>query len=430
MRAAVATVVLTALAVGVTACTPLFPAVPDGAQHALDELLADVRAVPGVAAAEGDLTDGYGTPTWVASVRVRASSDDVRVAERVRRRAAVRIPGSTLTVSLALPAGPGTVAVSVDPTAPRVVRAVDHLRREPDVDQVTADDQRARVRVRTVPSWRGVVTRVRALSDGVPVTLDAGGTDAAGGTGAAADDGPAARSDVEVDRTRPGPALLDALDTVRPIEVHYAVASIVRTDGSDVPDGPPTLTITVADVDGAARTLSQTADEAAARDPDARTGFRVFDRRAEPVVGWLGQPLTGTDPLTAPLPWTPTDVSADEVGVRTFLESSARATGVAAQVTTAVERCSSADDVQPGRWTGTRATAAVLVPVFERYDDAQVPFDRVTAAWTTDGLRAGGSAMGLDSWAAGDRSSDGVESATIRGTAEGLRLTAAAPCRG
>lgn len=414
VRAVLATVVLGAITAGAAGCT-IFPTVPDGAQRALDDLLADVRAEPGVAAADGDLTDGYGTPAWVASVRVRAASDDVRLAARVRRLTDVRIPGSRLTVSLALPAGAGTAEASVDPTVPRVVTAADHLRREPDVDQVLGTRRGVRVVLRSAPVWSTVVPRVRSLAGGVPVTLDSVG------------DGAAVEFDVEVDRSRPGPPLLGALDTIRPRVVRYATSSVVR-DGK--PDGPPTLTITVVDVDSAARTLTRTDDDAAAQDPDARTTFRVFDHGAEPVVGWLGLPLTGSDPLTAPLPWVRADVSDDESAVRSFLESSARASGVPARVATAVERCSSASDVRPERWTGTRATASVLVPVFQQYDDPQEPFDRVTTAWTADGLRTGGSAMGLDSWSAGPQTTRGVESATIRGTADGLRLTAAAPCRG
>ncbi len=73
-----------------------------------------------------------------------------------------------------------------------------------------------------------------------------------------------------------------------------------------------------------------------------------------------------------------------------------------------------------GNEQGTRAVATVLVPVFSRYPDAQVPFDRVTATWTAAGLTMSGRAMGLDLWTADDPAPHGVASADVRGTARGV----------
>lgn len=416
-RTLLVTVLLGALAAGVTGCT-IFPTVPDGADDALDALLADLRAEPGVASAEGGLSEGYGTRTWTATVRVRATSDDIGVAERVREHTDTAIPGSALSVSLALPPGTGTAPATVDPTVPRVVAAVDHLRREPDVDDVSGGRLDARVRLTALPAWRTVVPRVRSLTDGVPVTLASvdSGTD---------DTGDTTGFEVAVDRTWPGPALLGALDTLQPQRVRGTLATI---GASGEVESPPEVAVRVQDVDAAVHRFTETEDEAAAADPHTRTAFRVSGPTGT-VDGWLGLPLSASDPRTTPLPWSPRDVSADDAAVRAFLESSAESTGIPAEVTSDVERCSSAGDVRAERWTGTRATGSVLVPVFQRFDDAQESYDRVTAAWAAAGLRSSGQAMGLESFSAGPGSSAGVEGSTIRGTAGGLWLTATAPCR-
>jgi hypothetical protein len=122
----------------------------------------------------------------------------------------------------------------------------------------------------------------------------------------------------------------------------------------------------------------------------------------------------------------PADVSDRAATLRAFLERSADAAGVPATVTTGTEQCAPTGSTWSPDATGTRATAFSSVPVFQIVDDAQGPFDAVTALWTSEGLAVSGRAMGRDYWS----SSTGADPATasIRGTVDGLSLSAESVC--
>ena len=122
----------------------------------------------------------------------------------------------------------------------------------------------------------------------------------------------------------------------------------------------------------------------------------------------------------------PADVSDRAATLRAFLERSADAAGVPATVTTGTEQCAPPGSSWSPDATGTRATAFSVVPVFQIVDDAQGPFDAVTALWTSEGFRVSGRAMGRDYWS----SSTGADPATasIRGTVDGLSLSAESVC--
>jgi hypothetical protein len=63
------------------------------------------------------------------------------------------------------------------------------------------------------------------------------------------------------------------------------------------------------------------------------------------------------------------------------------------------------------------------VPVFEVHSDPDIPFDAVVEVWREAGLRYDTRATGTDLWAG-----PVVERASMRGTAEGLRLSAGTGC--
>lgn len=395
---------------------------PKGSEDALAALLDDLRALPGVARAEGDVdqVDAKDDPThWLAHVDVRARTSDLDVAAVVRGvvsdRGPSAVPGTTLVVGLTVPAGDGRAAVVVDPVDPDLVDTATRLRAEPFVRTVDADRYGTRVEADALPSWTETVRRVRTDAGDRTVTVEAGD------------------SSVEVDALHPGAAVLAALDQAGARDVRSEVGT--RYDRTER-GGParPFLRATVPDPSGTATVLAGTRDEAAEDGVTPRTAFSLAgpDGTGATIVGLLGRPLGSAEPrdLEGPaLPWVPADVSAETEAVRSLAAESVAQTGGDATLMTTVEPCAVGREAL-GNEQGTRAVATVLVPVFSRYPDAQLPFDRVTATWTAAGLTMSGRAMGLDEWTADDPAPHGVASADIRGTAEGLSLHVRSVCVG
>jgi len=393
---------------------------PKGSEDALAALLDDLRALPAVDRAEGDVgqVDVKDDPThWVSRVDVRARSSDLDAAAAVRSVVTARgpspVPGTTLVVALAVPAGAGRAAVVVDPVEPGLVDTAGRLRAESFVRTVDADRYGIRVDADDLPSWTETVRRVRSDAGDRTVTVESGD------------------SSVEVDTLQPGAALLAALDRAGARDVRSEVGT--RYDRADraVPSRP-FLRATVTDPAATAAVLATTADEAAEDGIAPRTAFSLTGPGSAGATteGLLGLPLGTTEPqdLEGPaLPWAPADVTAETEAVRSLAAESVARTGVAAAVEMTVEPCAVGREAL-GNEQGTRAVATVLVPVFSRYADAQEPFDRVTATWTAAGLTMSGRATGLDLWTADHPAPHGVASADIRGTTEGLRLHVRSVC--
>lgn len=393
---------------------------PKGSEDALGALLDDLRTLPDVAGAEGDVrqVDEKDHPTdWLADVTVQARSSDLGVAAAVRSTASARgarpVPGTTLVIDLSVPAGDDRAAGVVDPLDAGLVDVAERLRTESFVHAVRADRYATRVTAVGLPSWTDTVRRVRADAGGRSVTVESGD------------------SSVEVDALQPGQAVLGVLDRVGARDVRSEAGT--RYDRS-VDGGParPSLHATVPDPAATAAVLATTPDEAAEAGTAPRTAFSLTGPGSAEATteGLLGLPLGSPEPqdLEAPaLPWAPADVTAETEAVRSFAARSVERTGVAAEVTTTIEPCAVGREAL-GNEQGTRAVASAVVPVFTRYRDAQVPFDRVTATWTAAGLTMGGRASGLDLWTADDPTPHGVASADIRGTAEGISLHVRSVC--
>ena len=429
---------------------------PKASVASMDELTTGLERLPHVAAVHGELrqVDPKDHPDdWLAEVTVRADSADLAVAAAVRDRARDAVTGARLVLTLEVPRGTGRASVRVDPTDPAVVAAADRLRRVDVVRSVELSTRQDLVRVRDGASWTTAAAAVRPFLGTRDVVLaDGHGT-------------------VEVDATRPGPALLRVLDSGVVDEPSLSIGPTFAA----VAAGPPgwtdrsSLSAEVDDPAALAALLAGTADEAADAHLAPRTRFVLWQRGTGASArgeedGYLGLPLDAAAPddLTPPgsaaphggadgsdgsgsgggaggggggggaggVPspaWTAAPVPAQTAAVRAFLEAAARTTGVATEVSTTVEPCApTGTDDQ----TGTRAVASAVVPVFTRYDDAQEPFDAVVGQWRAEGFRAGGSAMGRDSWTAPPPGPEGVASASIRGTAEGLSLDARSACVG
>jgi hypothetical protein len=437
-RSAMAAVVAIAVSLLLAGCLfdPAPP--PDGSEAALTALTSKLNRLEGVASATGDVhqRDVKDAPNeWTADVRIRADTSDLHVAQEVRRVAARGVKGTSLLMTLEVPASRGIAGVTIDPMDSKLVALAEGLRKQDAVASATITSWLTEITVAHHVAYSDAVSRIRPLIGSGRATLLRG------------------TASVEVTPNAPGAALLRVIDSLDAggdaTDLSYT-AGTTYADSVGTTADRPWLSLVIRDPTAIAGTLAGTVDESADSELAPRTAFSArTENDAVEQGGWLGLPLDSAPPddeqrvvkTPAPSPgtpggpgssapprdqWVPVDVDSQATALRAFLERSAAATTVGADVTTGIEQCS-----LPGRadLSGTRATARILVPIFTVYDDGQKPFDDVTALWRSEHLRQTDQAMGLQNWVP-TPARGAVASATIRGTADGLSLTAESGCFG
>jgi hypothetical protein len=435
------------LASALSACS-FWPEPPEGAEDDLSALADSLRGVDAVDRVEASLSqaDAKDDPDhWIARVTATVSGSAVASpgllaegASELRDASSAGVTGSDLVLDLHAPAvdpeaddaatggaahGGAATEVTVDALDRLSVDVADALRREPTVEAVAVSSYEVRVELASDTTLRVVAETLRPLVGGrrTMLTRDS--------------------SSVELTATLPGPALLDRLDVV-------AASGRLGTtwyEATPPAQGRAVLRVTAIDFLAVATELAATTDEEADAGTRDRTAFSVSppgDSYADAARGWLGLPLGSPEPpridRAVPAPGSPSlpgpagpvmtseeimavDATDEEAAVRSFLEASVALTGVEAEVAVdGREQCEGTSAV--------RVQGHVVAPVFLRYDSAQGPFDAVTARWTDEGLRQVDRALGLDIWAAQGSGDTGVAGATIRGTAEGLSLSAISGC--
>ncbi|KQQ05380.1 MULTISPECIES: hypothetical protein [unclassified Rathayibacter] len=380
---------------------------PDGADAALASLVDRIRAGSGVGSVESSLqqADPKDRPDeWIASVDVTASGDDLEVAAVVRDAVHSGVTGTKLSLSLRIPAGDAGVGVVVDPRRKEDVELAGELRVLPFAESVAVSPYQRYVELSAGVSFTEAVAVVRTITRRIDL--------ARGSTS------------IAVEPEAPGPALLALVDTLD-ADPRISSVTVRSSEGAE----RASVSVTTDDAEGVATTLAATPDEAADAGTAARTSFSVQSADyATTAAGWLGLPLGSPEP---PLPTPPSlpeadpaevaaGVAAVEPVVREFLEESVAATGVPAEVSMRVEPCSEGP--------GSRSAGSVVVPVFTVYDSAQEPFDAVIEGWKAAGFDRTDRASGRDFWTAVTPWRDGVVSASIRGTPDGVSLTAESGC--
>jgi hypothetical protein len=313
---------------------------------------------------------------------------------------------------------------------PDVVELAARLRAEPFVHRLRATPSRSTIWLVPGVSFTDAVAQARPIVGDHPASL--------------------IRGDVSlgITATHPGRALLRTIDGFdrdgdKDVEGLYYSPGTTYADAAQAPADEygaaaeperPSLSIDGERLGAVADVLVRTKDEAADAHRAPRTAFSVG---LDGTSGWLGLPLDAEKPQDAtapgtptsgpsPTPWVAADVSDRAATLRAFLERSADAAGVPATVTTGTEQCAPPGSSWSPDATGTRATAFSIVPVFQIVDDAQAPFDAVTALWTSEGFEVSGRAMGRDYWSSSTDADPAT--ASIRGTVDGLSLRAESVC--
>jgi hypothetical protein len=404
-------------------CSLLRTPPPEGAVTSVAALRERLAAVDGVGDVETSLyqSDYRRSGTWTASVDVTADTSDLAVAAAVRDARGDGVTHAVLVLSLEVLGGSGMADVTLDPEDPEVVGVADGWRRIPGAATVHLGSEDRRVVLRAGTTVSEAADRFRTILGDGHVTLQ--------------DD----TLSVGVTATEPGPALLSAIDG---LAGRRDVSSLSSSPGQRMERGE--VRVEADDVARAAAVLAATFDEAADAGSRPRTAFTVRtpyapDRSSDDereIQGWVGLPLGSPEPADLPQPEVPevpvdpprpeappalVDVAAQEAGVRAFLEAAVTSAGVPAEVTSEAMTCADGS-------AATQAAGHVLIPVFTVMDDAQVPFDAITRSWTDAGFARSDRAMGRDYWSAGEGRADGVISASIRGTADGLSISAESVC--
>lgn len=407
MGAAVAVVVVLLALLGCT--TP-----PDGAEESLARLAEEVRGVDGIAQVVTSLrqADSKDRPDeWVASLSITAADPDEAIASAVREAmGGGSVAGADLDVSLVVPEGDGAALIVVDPRQESGVSLAGRLRVLPFADSVSVSTWSAGMALSAGPTFAEAAAAVRAVLGSSSVSLGRGITS------------------VGVDERSPGAALLEVVDALDADPSTASLSSAPVSSGAP----RPSLSVSTEDPSAVAELLAATADEAADAGTAPRTRFDVHSPTGGiGASGWLGLPLGSSEPADLPSDASPRPVDpaaldarllALEPGVRAFLDEAVTLSGVPAEVATDRSECSLA---------GTfRVRASVVVPVFTVYDSAQEAFDAVVGSWSASGFEQTDRASGRDFWSATTARDDGVVSASIRGTPDGLSLTAESECVG
>lgn len=389
---------------------------PAGASEALDDLETRVRELPGVESVETSLSqrDPKDHPDeWIAAMHVIAEQSDLDLAGDIRLAVGGGIQDVTMAVSVAFPERAGVAATVIDPSDFDSVELAAELRVLPAVESIAFAGSQRYVGLTDVSTFSDAVAALQAVGVGEPLTLAKGD------------------AFVSTDGRDPSGALLELIDEFASDDSTAYLSYSAR--GPD--QSRSSLVIESSDYLAIADVLASTADEAADSGTAPRTAFTVRQSAGEgAVTGWVGLPLGSDepddlsegDPGSAAVVPNPAELPDPEPrpeaedAVRQFLQSASDSTGVAAQIATRTERCP--DGV------GVRAAGAVVIPVFDLYESADEPFARVIDAWSQSGLQRTDRAMGRDVWTSGLDDPGAVSTASIRGTTEGLSITAETGC--
>ena len=408
-RRVLSTLLAAALLLSAAGCS-FFPEPPAASVEAARKFEAEIRALPGVASANAEVrdVDAKDKPgQFYLSLVVTATDSDglTSVPDLI---ATVQSPaGLELRHTLIVPAGEQVAAVTLDNS--RNVARAEALRSLPFVTSVRLDDHADRVQVAEGVELTPAVSTLRGSG-----ALTAGPLDSVAMAWDASD------LDISVSMEGPSTALIDFLDNT-----WLRLDQVSSSEPRNLLQRP-TLSLEASHPDAVAKALTTlVGDELDGR---PRTAFRVRSDTDE-VSGYVGLPLGSPEPddLEAVDPVPPpvdeaaraAEIAADTKTVTRFLVDSAEASGIPGTPNVFVGGCSSPVD-------SPQVQGTLLLPVFDYLDSAELPYEAVTASWEKSGYAHSEQATGTAIFSTKERRP--IVEATIRGTSEGIQITAAAAC--
>lgn len=425
---------------------------PAAVKEVAEELVTQIREIDGVASAEvevrsRDPKDHHND--WILSFAVTATNSAgleplPPAVGRVVASASFSVYAAYAT--LTVPARIGIAEVVLQDLGAESVVAAERLRAIPEVEAVRVGGTASGTSVTARPgaSLPQIAASLRAVDGfGVHEPLL---TAAVQWTSAA----PQAYRWAMVGAATPGVEMLDVLQRLgddSSVDRIYATQSVAWGDLGDAPYLRPSISIEADDPESVVELLTATRDAAAEAGSAPRTGFRVTSAGGGELSGFVGLPLGAPEPqdlpappepeadaaaplpaggATAPAEWVPSDDPAVlaqldvlTAEVAAFLDNTERIAGVTAEHTVRAEQCSQA--------SGTSIRGDIVLPIFEVTDSADEAFAAITADWVSNGLVQSDRALGLDIY--GTQLLDAtVTGATIRGTTDGISISANSAC--
>lgn len=405
-----------AASIGLGGCS-IFGPPPAELVAAADLYVAQIRAVPGVAKAEVDVSqvdpkDRAGV--WGVRVLVDAATADDLASVPAAIAGITQPQRAETSVVIRVPGGHGVAPVVLSSPTEGDVEASRVLRELPFVAKVILAEYGDSVQLldRTL-----LATAVVELRRSGVLT-----SDLLEGIAVGWGDG---RGSAQVSLAGPSDAVVGVFDSLmRDANVQY-----IRAEEPSEQSARPRITLDAARAAPVAARLS-TMDEQQV-EGRARTAFWVSsDADADYTLGFVGLPLGSAEPddlppgPDQPPPVDPAVLAAqladDTAGVTAFLTAAALAADVPGVPTVFVAECM---DIEQSQVWGM-----LLLPVFEYTDSAEPGYAAIVAEWEADGYSHSDQATGTSIYTPSQTRP--VMQANIRGTADGIQLEAIGACRG
>lgn len=387
-------------------CSLLFPAPPPELIAATEEYEKDVSALPGVKSAEAvvDSVDAYGGPAgWRVRLQVNAVSADGLSTLPGLVDAVSAPPGAELVVTLRFPSGPRLAAVAVTSAKAADIERVAVLRELPFAVSVGFYGDLS-VELRQGTQLVDAVSAVRATEVLTSSPYDHVGLSDADN-----------RLSVAVSFVGPSDPLVALIAEL----ISDAQVQHVYSFGPSPEQPRARIMVDTEDQQSVVEALTTLNEPTVEGVP--RSAFQV-SADGEYISGFVGLPLGSAEPDDLPTPEAPepTDpaviaaqLAEDTVGVTAFLSATAESSGVPGVPEVFVGECQVQGDL--------------LLEVFDHADSAQPAYDAIVADWEADGYTQTDQATGTSIYTT--TQSRAVVELTIRGTAEGIRISAFGACR-
>jgi hypothetical protein len=417
-RRTLVTLLLAACMILLAGCSWFEP--PKEVAAEAQKLAAEIRGIAGVTEVEVDVRDRDFKDhpgDWIFSFTITtADAGSLNTVPSAVRAMASNASAYAVNVTLGVPADRRVAAVFLHDLTASTIDAATALRDVPEINsaEVGGDFPGAAVEKSPDASLAETAAALRAVTGfGANTSLTA--TDPLRSITVRWDGaGDESRHSVEVGTTSPSPSVLNALDQLG------ADSSVSRIYALEQGSWPP------------------------------RTAFQVTAATGARYNGFVGLPLGSDEPQDLPVaPGGPVQlgpVTADTImpgialptwvlstdpavlaqidtltaGVEGFFDNAEALSGVAAETRISIGPCATSDEA-------TSVTGSIVLPIFEITDSADEAYGALVRDWELTGLVRSDRALGLDMFS-NPADDAAVATATMRGTVEGISISATSQC--
>jgi hypothetical protein len=451
-RRSIAALLVAASTFALAGCTWFDP--PQEVSAEAETLASQIRALDGVAEVDvdvrsRDIKDHAGD--WIFYFRISTTnSKELQSAPSAIEAVTNQATVYGVDVAVELPASIGVAPVVLRDLSATTVRAAGELRALPEVTAVTVGGDYGGTTVDKSPDASlaeaaAALRSVTGFGDDTSLTgYDPLRTITIQWDGAVKN----TSHFVEIGATGPSDPVLRALDWLGADSSVDRIYAVEEGSGWS-PTHRPTIEISADSVRDVVHRLTTTVDPAAEAGLHPRTAFRVTIAPGAEYDGYVGLPLGSAEPQDLPAPPTPPVPPEPVVGelaptvaapewvpstdpavlarlteltgeVEAFLHNAEALSGVTAEISTNAGPCATAG-------LQSSVTGYIVLPIYDIVDSADAAFAAIVGDWVHSGLNRSDRAMGLDIYS--NRSAHAViVDATIRGTTEGIRVSATSVC--